>query len=550
MESFYRELIKEVIDKKLDLDKTLKLRRKLCRKYSLRGLPSINQILLRADKEEFRHLKHLVTKPTRSLSGVSVVAVMTKPIKCPHGKCIMCPGGPGSFFGNMPQSYVGIEPATMRGLRNKFDPYLQVFNRLEQYIVLDHMPDKVELIIMGGTFPSFEVKYQNEFVKYALKAMNDFSKLFFRKGKLDFVKFKEFFELPGDIHSEGRAKRLRKKVLELKGKSSLGEEQKRNEKAVIRCVGMTIETRPDYANLKEANQMLKLGCTRVELGVQSVYDEVLKKIERGHNVGDSVKAMKTLKDLGFKVNAHYMIGLPGWSERKDLDGLKRLFSDERFRPDMLKIYPCIVVKGTKLYNLWKKGKFKALDNEGAIRIISKFKSGIPRYVRVMRVVRDIPSKVIEAGVDKTNLRQYIKGCRCIRCREVGRVEEHGRPILRVFEYKASGGKEFFISFEDEKNVLFGFCRLRIPSSSLRKEIKGSAIVRELHVYSPSVRIGGKAGIGQVQHRGYGRRLLRKAEEIARKNGVGKMVVISGIGVREYYRKFGYRKEGVYMVKGI
>ena len=548
MDNLYKELINEIIEKKLNLEQTLKLRRKLCRKYHPKELPTIAQILLNAEPRQQKHLKHLITKPTRTISGVSVIAIMTKPIKCPHGKCIMCPGGPKSFFGNTPQSYTGNEPATMRAIRNNFDPYLQAFNRLEQYIVLDHFPDKVELIIMGGTFPSFKKSYQEEFVKYALKAMNDFGKLFFKNGTLNFKKFKDFFELPCNINSEERTKRIHQKILKLKKKTTLEKEQKRNEKTLIRCIGMTIESRPDYAKLKHCNQMLNLGCTRVELGIQSVYNEHLKKINRGHTVEESIKAIKTLKNLGFKINAHYMLGLPGSSPKKDLQGLKTLFSDKRFRPDMLKIYPCIIIKGTKLYDLYKKGKFTPLNTEKAIKVISEFKKEIPPYVRIMRIQRDIPNKVIEGGVNKTNLRQYIKQkCNCIRCREIGRAEKYGKPYIKILEYDASKGKEFFISFEDKNNVLFGFCRLRFPSHSLRKEItKNSAIIRELHVYGQSTQIGKK---GNIQHKGLGKKLLETAEEIAKKHKIKKILIISGIGVRKYYSdKAGYKRDGPYMSK--
>lgn len=548
MNKLYKELIGTIIKKKLDLDQTLKLRRKLCRKYHPRELPTIAQILLNAKPNQLKHLKHLITKPTRTISGVSVIAIMTKPIKCPHGKCIMCPGGPDSYFGNIPQSYTGNEPATMRAIRNKFDPYLQVFNRLEQYIVLDHFPDKVELIIMGGTFPSFKKSYQEEFVKYALKAMNDFGKLFFKNGILDFKKFKKFFELPCNINSEERTKRIQSKILKLKGKTTLEKEQKRNEKVLIRNVGTTLESRSDYAEQKHCNQMLKLGCTRLELGIQSIYNESLKKIKRGHTVEDSVKAMRTLKDLGFKINVHYMLGLPESSPKKDLEGLKTLFSDERFRPDMLKIYPCIILKGTKLYELYKKKKFKPITINQVIKILSEFKKQVPMYVRIMRIQRDIPVQVIEAGIKRTNLRQYIKQkCKCIRCREVGRFKKYGKPSIKIIEYKASQGKEFFISFEDKNNILFGFCRLRIPSQTLRKEItKDTAIIRELHVYGTATQIGKK---GAIQHKGLGKKLIKKAEEIAKKNGMKKMLIISGIGVRTYYSsKLRYKKDGHYMSK--
>ncbi|MFH1972160.1 MAG: tRNA uridine(34) 5-carboxymethylaminomethyl modification radical SAM/GNAT enzyme Elp3 [archaeon] len=546
MEQFYKELIKELIKRKIDnIDDALKLRRELCRKYNPNIFPSIIQILSYATDKEFEKLKFLVSKPTRTISGVTPVAIMTNPSKCPHGKCIMCPGGVDSYFGDIPQSYTGKEPATMRGVRNFFDSYLQVFNRLEQYVLLNQNLEKVELIIMGGTFPARSIEYQDDFVMYAFKAMNDFSEMFFVDGKLNFKKFKEFFELPTTSLNDERTKQIQKKVLKLKGKGSLVKEQKRNEKAKVRCVGLTIETRPDYGGLVEGNQMLKLGCTRVELGIQSVSDRVLKKINRGHSVNDSVKSMQVLKDLGFKINAHMMIGLPG-----DKNNLMKVFKKD-FRPDMLKIYPCMVMPGTELEEMYKKGKFKPMTTEKAVKIIAKFKTKVPEYVRIMRVQRDIPTKHSVAGIDRTNLRQMIHNymlkknmrCNCIRCNEIkSQIKD---PELKVIEYNASKGKEFYIVYIIGKEVI-GFCRLRFPSKSLRDEItKDSGIVRELHVYGQAIGVGQD---GEVQHKGFGKKLMDKAEEISIKNKKKKLLVISGIGVKAYYYKLGYKEDGPYVSK--
>jgi elongator complex protein 3 len=425
-------------------------------------------------------------------------------------------------------------------------------NRLEQYIVMEHFPEKIELIIMGGTFIACPKKYREEFVLNALKAMNDFSEEFYNDGKLDIDKFKEFFEMPGDLHNPKRVERIHKRLLKLKGKSDLLTEQKRNETSQVRCVGLTIETRPDYALLKHANEMLRLGATRVEVGVESVYDEPLLLIERGHDVKTTIASFQILKDLGFKINAHYMPGLPGVSMKKDLEGMKKLFSDSRFRPDMMKIYPCMVVRGTKLYDKWKKGQYNPLSTSDAAKLIANFKKYVPSYCRIMRVQRDIPSYQIDAGVKKTNLRQYIKKiidnknieCKCIRCREP-KSEGKGRKQLKIVEYDASMGKEYFISVEDDSSI-YGFCRLRFPSTGLRKEItRNSALVRELHVYGSALKVGGK---GDVQHKGLGKQLLDCAEKICKKSKKNKVVVISGIGAREYYKKLGYKKQGPYMIK--
>lgn len=519
------------------------LKRDFSKRFRLKKILTNIEILSYLNSEEkILYKNYFVTKPTRTISGVVPIAIMSKPIKCPHGKCIMCPGGVDSHFGDIPQSYTGNEPATMRAVRAGYDSYAQVFNRLEQYVLLNHSIEKVELIVMGGTFPSYEKKYRDEFIKYAFKAMNDFSKLFFTSNGFDFVKFKEFFELPANVHNDERVLKLMNKIKGLKFECNLANEQKKNETSKVRCVGLTIETRPDYGLLKEGNEMLRLGCTRVELGIQSVYDDVLDFIERGHTVNDSIKSIQILKDLGFKLNFHYMPGLV--DSKKDLEGMKKLFSDSRFRPDMLKIYPCMVMPGTKLYELYKKGKFKPITTKDAAKLISEFKKYVEPYCRIMRVQRDIPSKIVVAGVDKTNLRQYIdsKDCRCIRCREI-RNEKINDVQLKVQNYESSNGTEYFISLESN-DKLVGFCRLRFSSKCLRKEItKKNGLIRELHVYGSSIGIGES---GDVQHRGFGKMLLLKAEEICKEYKKEKMVVIAGVGAREYYKKLGYKKEGPYM----
>ncbi len=570
MERFIKEVIEIIKKRKPSKENLAKIKLRLCRKYKLKKIPTDIELLLNAPSKEIQKIrKYLTTKPTRTISGVAVCAIMTKPIKCPHtkkgiGPCIMCPGGPDSYFGDVPQSYTGKEPATRRAIRNNYDPYLQVMNRLEQYVVQGHIPDKVELIIMGGTFPSFQKRYKEDFIKYAFKAMNDFSELFFNKrGEIDIIKFKEFFELPGNIFDKNRTKNIQKKLLKIKkkSKSELEEEQKRNEKSNIRCVSLLIETRPDYATLKHANEMLELGCTKVEIGVQTIYDNILKKIRRGHTTEDSIRATQILKDLGFKVGYHWMVGLPGMRKKEEIIAFAILFSSEYFRPDMLKIYPCMVLKGTKLYKEWKRKRYKPITTKEAIKLISRLKSMVPEYVRITRVQRDIPTYTREAGVDKTNLRQYIQEymkknnmkCRCIRCREAGHIlrKKKIKPRIQIVtrHYLASGGNEFFISAEDLRNdILFGYCRLRFPYKFLRKEInEDSAIIRELHIYSPIVQIGKKSE-SSYQHRGIGKKLLKVAEQTAKRYYKKKLVVIAGIGAREYFRKLGYKKEGPYMSK--
>ena len=617
------ELVGLIKSKKPSKITLSKIKVRLCKKHKLKKIPTDIEVLLNVSvKDLVKVKKYLLSKPTRTISGVAVCAIMTKPYPCPHAKkgvgpCLMCPGGPDSVFGSVPQSYTGKEPATRRAIRNNYDPYLQVMNRLEQYTVQGHIPDKLELIIMGGTFISFPKGYRDNYVMYAFKAMNDFSSLFFKKGKLDLVKFKEFFELPGDIYDNDRMKRVHKRLLFIKninGKGlssekynkelineivsnlesnkkyntrlinekinkklinklisnnkisinklinnkktiSLEKEQLRNETSSIRCVSLVIETRPDYAKLKQANEMLRLGCTKVELGVQTIYNDVLDKIKRGHTVEDSIEATMILKDLGFKINYHMMLGLPGVNRKRDIVSLESLFGFEEFQPDMLKLYPCMVLKGTKLYELWKNKKYKPLTTKQAALLIAEFKSIVPEFCRIMRVQRDIPTFMTESGVDKTNLRQYVQEimkekklkCRCIRCREPKLQKVSKKVGIIEMHYHASGGNEFFISAEDVKNdIILGFCRLRFPHSFLRKEITTeSALIRELHVYGEAVQIGGK---GKIQHKGIGKKLVEKAEEMAKMYFKDKIVVISGVGVREYFKKLGYNQEGPYMVK--
>jgi len=301
--------------------------------------------------------------------------------------------------------------------------------------------------------------------------------------------------------------------------------------------------------------MLRLGCTRVELGVQTVFDDILKKIKRGHTTKDSVEATAILKDLGFKVSYHIMPGLPGVNKKQDLFAFSMLFADQDFMPDMLKIYPCMVLKGTRLYNLWKKGKYKPLTAKKAAELIVEFKRIVPKWVRISRVQRDIPTFMTEAGVEMTNLRQHIEKlmkkerikCNCIRCREPKQKKVSNKIEILTRHYEASDGSEFFISAEDIKNnLILGFCRLRFPNRFLRKEInEDTALVRELHVYGEAAAIGQK---GAIQHKGIGKTLLKAAEETAKMYYKNRIVIISGIGAREYYRKLGYKREGPYMVK--
>jgi elongator complex protein 3 len=547
---FYQEVIKAIKASTPSPGQLTKLKTKLAGKHRLKFIPSNFDILLRA-KNPRGLRKYLLTKPTRTLSGVSVVAVMAKPRACPHGKCLMCPGGPNSAFGDVPQSYTGKEPATLRAIRNKFDPFFQVFNRLEQYVVLGHPVDKVELIIMGGTFPAYPKSYQDWFVMRAFQALNEFSSLFVSQKGLNMERFKTFFELPGPLGDKARKKSVYRKFSKLKVRTTLLREQQRNETSHVRLVALAIETRPDCCKPRHVKQMLRLGCTRVELGVQSLDEEALSHIQRGHGVKEVVEATKLLREAFLKVGYHIMPGLPGVSTTRELEVFKTLFSDPRFRPDFIKLYPLLVLKGTRLYELWQAGEYTPMDLEAAKQLLKQLKPYVPEYTRIMRVQRDIPDHVIASGPKCSNLRQLIQAekvqCRCIRCREYGTRKKQGIKGqlklvgIKSIVYEAAGGSEYFIQAMDPKtDTLFGFCRLRIAPLL-------HAGIRELHVY------GGQAGLGQqgeVQHKGLGMRLLKTAEDFARVEGAHQLKVISGIGAREYYRKLGYKLNGHYMVKAL
>lgn len=541
-----REIIRKILSGEIKTKEQVDLeKKKLLEKFHLSAFIKNSDILRNAKNENEREkiLKILQKKPSRTLSGVAVVAVMTKPSKCPHGKCAYCPGGPEI---GAPQSYTGKEPATLRALSYSFDPYLQVTFRLHQLKEIGHPIDKVELIVMGGTLTAQPLSYQKYFVSECLRAMNDFQKNSKEIKKFGSEKFIENFKK------------------EKKIKVSLEKIQKKNENSYARCVGMTFEPRPDFAKKKQINKMLKFGVTRVEIGVQLPFDFVYKKVKRGHTLEDVVEATQQLKDSGLKVCYHMMPGLIGKNFEKDLEAFNLIFSDQRFKPDMLKIYPCLILKGTEYYEMWKSKKFKPLETYDAVEEILEVKKIMPPWVRTMRIQRDIPSQLIEAGVKASNLGQIVYRemekrnikCSCIRCREVGHAIKRGifpneRDIELVRrDYNASNGNEIFLSFEDVKqDILIGFLRLRIPWKPFRKEIsKKTALIRELHIYGPMLEISEKPK-EEWQHRGYGKELLEEAEKIsAEEFDMKKILVTSGIGARNYYRKFFYRKYGVYMGK--
>jgi len=537
MDEAYSFIIKKILEGKIKTREDLeKAKLKACRDYSLQKFMSNAQILEKATPEERIIIAPIIKKkPTRTLSGVAIVAVMCKPHECPHGRCTYCPESEKA-----PPSYTGEEPAALRARMYDFDPYLQVYNRLLQLESIGHPLDKVELIIMGGTFPSTFLCYQEWFVTKCLEAMNDFG-----------------IKIQSNISSSNCK-------IYPDNFNYLEDVQKLNESSSVRCVGMTFETRPDYSKTQDVDRMLQMGGTRVELGVQTIYNFIYNRIQRGHRVEDVVESARILRDSGIKVAMHLMPGLFADQDR-DLRIFKRIFSDERFKPDMLKIYPCLVIEGSKLYELWQNGDFKPYTTEEAVNLIVEIKKFLPKWVRTMRIQRDIPSPLIEAGVKKSNLGELVYqrlhekniNCQCIRCREVGHQELRGlTPELDHIkllkeEYLAGQGQEIFLSFEDIKSdIMIGFLRLRIPSDTAhRSEVDDeTALIRELHVYGSMVPLGDKKN-GSWQHRGYGDNLLANAEKTASEvYDKRKILITSGVGARNYYRKFGYEKEGPYMAK--
>ncbi|MBM3234328.1 tRNA uridine(34) 5-carboxymethylaminomethyl modification radical SAM/GNAT enzyme Elp3 [Candidatus Pacearchaeota archaeon] len=445
-------------------------------------------------------------KPSKTLAGVTPIAVMSKPRKCKHGTCLYCPSL------QVPQSYTPLSPPVIRAKMLDYDAELQVKSRLKAFKLMHHPTNKIELIVMGGTFLSYPKKYQYNFIKSCYDALNK------RRSR------------------------------------NLEQAKKLNEKSNHRCVALCIETRPDFCEKKHIKQMLEFGCTRVELGVQAPDNLIYKKINRGHKVSDVIQATKRLKEAGFKVGYHIMPGIPFSNPEKDLKMFKKIFQDENFKPDQLKIYPCQVIKGSQLENLYKRGKYKPYSKEQIQKLIIKMYQLVPEYCRIMRIMREIPPEFLRAGTERIDLRKDIEAeiknkklrIKEIRFREIGfkmrdkkKSEKISRKLkLKITKYKASGGDEYFLQFVNNQGILFGLCRLRISD-------KKRAFVRELHVYGKSAEIG---DIGDIQHRGLGKSLMKKAEEITRKNKIKKLSVISGVGAREYYKKLGYNLEHKYIVK--
>jgi elongator complex protein 3 len=461
---------------------------------------------------EAQVLRRIRMKPTRTLSGVTTVTVLTKPYPCP-GKCIFCPTDV-----RMPKSYLPDEPGAMRALHHEFDPFDQTVARLAALEAIGHPTDKIELLILGGTWSSYQVNYQHWFIQRCLDAMNGFESF------------------------------------------TLIEAQKANEGAEHKNVGLAIETRPDHVNLDEVARLRALGVTKVQLGAQSLDDHILELNARGHTVAETREAASLLRSAGFKIVLHWMPNLLGSTPESDRRDFAHLWNDRDLRPDEIKIYPCQLLENAELYEYWERGEFRPYSTDELINLISDIKPYIPEYCRVNRVIRDIPSTNVVEGNRRTSLRQDVHDemrrrgtrCRCIRCREVrGESVDWDWLQLESFSYQAGGAQEQFISFKTGADRLAGFLRLSLPGPEAPRvglsDLEQAAVVREVHVYGQSLEVGADQ-YGAAQHIGLGTQLMREAETVARQYGYKKLAVIAALGTRGYYRKLGYDLGETYMLK--
>lgn len=545
------EIANEIIKtyKRKEKINILEIKSKICKKHGLKCIPRLVDIISSIPTEYNDLISQLRAKPVRTASGVAVVAVMCKPHRCPHialtgNICIYCPGGPDSEFEYSTQSYTGYEPTSMRAIRARYDPFEQARERLKQLKGLGHSIDKVEYIIMGGTFMSLPESYRSDFISKLHDALSG--------------------------HNS----------------SSLEEAIKFSAEGKLKCVGITIETRPDFCVRPHISKMLSYGCTRMEIGVQSTFEDVARDTNRGHTVKSVCECFSLSKDAGYKVVSHMMPNLPNVPVDRDIAQFKEYFDNPRFRSDGLKIYPTLVIKGTGLYEMWKNGKYKNYSPDELIDILARILSYVPPWIRIYRVQRDIPMTLVSSGVEHGNIRElalarmkdYKTRCRDVRTREVGIKGIHDKvsPVeieLVRRDYVANGGWETFLSYEDVKqDILIGLLRLRkCSSNTFRPELKNvtkivkeegksdtefninvyntnASIIRELHVYGSALGVN-KSDVKKFQHQGYGQLLISEAERIAKEEHKSdKIAIISGVGTRKYYAKFGYVLDGPYMTK--
>jgi elongator complex protein 3 len=458
-------------------------------------------------------LRRLQMKPMRTLSGVATVTVLTKPFPCP-GECVFCPTDV-----RMPKSYLADEPGAIRAEYHHFDPYATTLSRLRALENIGHATTKIELLILGGTWSYYPADYQARFVQRCLDALNG-------------------------VES-----------------SSLEEAQRLNETAACRNVGLVIETRPDYIDAAEVQRLRRLGVTKVQLGAQSCDDRVLDLNKRGHTVEQTREAVTLLRAAGFKIQLHWMPNLLGATPESDLTDYQRLWSDPGLRPDELKIYPNALIREAELVRWYDRGEFCPYTDDELVELIAECKVRTPEYVRLNRIIRDIPKDHIVAGSTVSNLREVIKrrlsdqgrACRCIRCREVRAEATNVLAGINAIEYETRGGRELFLSIDTDTDQLAGFLRLSLPTAEATRltgieELAGAAIIREVHVYGPVVELG-RSGLGdQAQHSGLGTRLIQEAEQRARVAGYDRLAVISALGTRQYYLRQGFERGELYLIK--
>lgn len=514
--------------KPLNVDKARKV---ACKRHGYGGMPRLTDILAAIPEQYRKALTPILkAKPIRSASGIAVVALMSKPHRCPHisltgNVCVYCPGGPDSDFEYSTQSYTGYEPTSMRAIRARYDPFEQSRSRIQQLKELGHTVDKVEFIVMGGTFMSLPEDYRNNFIAQLHNSLSG--------------------------HST----------------SDVDEAVRYSERAKTKAIGITIETRPDYCLKPHLSQMLRYGCTRLEIGVQSVYEDVARDTNRGHTVKATCETFHLAKDTGYKIVTHMMPNLMNVDSERDIAQFIEFFENPDFRPDGLKLYPTLVIRGTGLYELWRTGRYKSYTPSFLIDLTARILALVPPWTRVYRVQRDIPMPLVSSGVEHGNLHQLAEErvrdfgleCRDVRSREVGihEIKDKVRPTqieLVRRDYTANGGWETFLAYEDpQTDVLVALLRLRKCSveQTYRPELLEAgqtSVVRELHTYGSSVPIHSRDPT-LFQHQGFGTLLMEEAQRIARfEHGSRKLAVISGVGTRDYYRRMGYYLDGPYMSK--
>ncbi|MCL4248196.1 MAG: tRNA uridine(34) 5-carboxymethylaminomethyl modification radical SAM/GNAT enzyme Elp3 [Anaerolineae bacterium] len=541
------------------------------------GLPPYDQAVV----------ERLRLKPVRTSSGVTPVTVLTKPFPCP-GECIFCPNDV-----RMPKSYLSEEPGAQRAEQNSFDPYLQTYSRLSTYYATGHPTDKIEVIILGGTWSFYPESYQIWFVKRIFDALHDFGAGIDRTSdvevalrevsqlhperntitdRVDGTAFERTYnqvvqavykdemrrsrELAGEIAASLRP---RSPVDEYATWDELETAHRQNEQSPCRCVGLVIETRPDHISIEEVIRIRRLGCTKVQIGFQSLNDDVLRKNRRGHTVAATRHAVKLLRQMGFKIHAHWMPNLYGSSPERDIEDYRRMFSEPDFRPDELKVYPCSLIESAELMRYYSNGLWQPYTHDELLHVLVECFKQTPEYCRLTRVIRDIPSTDIVEGNKLTNFRQIVddelkrRGERCldIRAREVRHTQVEAEALhLDEQWYETSSSDEVFLQYITGDRQIAGFLRLSLPKDApLTDELAGAAMIREVHVYGQSVEIGDSAE-GRAQHAGLGTQLIERAADIARAHGYASLAVISAVGTRAYYRKRGFDDGQLYQFRAL